>query len=155
MASESNNVTNENPDWGALTEAFNNTTSASEEENILPKGWHEMVVVGSKRYINKNNNPVIAVSLQPVASEFSHITLNHYSTLKKGWLMENAKRDLPILGIQDPDHAGTPPIEMRIVNAWVAVYDDEGIKRNRVRKVELLRTEPLPKSDDPDFAPNE
>lgn len=142
-------------DWDALCNEFNGTTPASEEENTLPKGWHEMAVVESTKYESSNGNPVVAVSLRPIAPEHSHITLKHYSTLKKGTLMENAKRDLPILGIPDPSHAGIPPTEMRIINAWVAVYDDEGIKRNRVRKVKFLRAEPLPKSDDPDFAPND
>ena len=153
MPSEAIKTNNEVPDWAALHEAFNNADPASEEEDTLPKGWYEMGVVDSARYINNNNNPVVVVSLRPIAQEHSRRIFKYFSTLKEGYPMEKAKRDLPILGFSKLDQIGIPPTEMRIISAYVAVYDDDGIKRNRIRKLKYLRTEPLPDSDDSDFAP--
>jgi hypothetical protein len=110
---------------------------------ILPKGEYVAMLIDGGAHEAKTGTKGIKLVFEIAEGEHTGHKVFHDL-----WLTEAAKpqtkRDLDALGIHDPERQLDGPIPQGIVVALTITVqkDDDGLERNRVRRIKFLRIEP-------------
>jgi hypothetical protein len=110
---------------------------------IVPRGEYIAALVEGYAHTAKTGTPGFKLVFEIADGEHAGRKVFHDL-----WLTEAAKpqtkRDLDELGITDPERQLDAPVPQGIVVALTITVqkDDDGLERNRVRRIKFLRVEP-------------